>query len=46
MGMRNNGGQSVINPLFDGMARVLKRVDGFKKLAREFYFEVILSVHQ
>jgi len=46
MGMRNNGGQSVINPLFDGIARVLKRVDGFKKLAREFYFEVILSVHQ
>ena len=38
--------ERVGNPLVSAVIRVLKRVDEFKKLAREFYFDVILSVHQ
>ena len=36
----------VSSPLVSAVIRILKRVDDFKKLAREFYFDVILSVHQ
>ena len=38
--------KKVRNPLVSAVIRILKRVDAFKKLAREFYFDVILSVHQ
>jgi len=34
------------NPLVNGIGQVLFRMNGFKKLAKEFYFDVILSVHQ
>lgn len=34
------------NPLFNGIAQISKRVIEFKKLAKEFYFDVILSVHR
>ena len=33
-------------PLFNGIAQILKRVHELKKLVREFYFDVILSIHQ
>ena len=36
----------VSSPLVSAVIRILKRVDDFKKLAREFYFDVVLSVHQ
>lgn len=35
----------VKNPLVSAMNRILTRVDDFKKLAKDFYFCVILSVH-
>ena len=36
----------VSSPLVSAVIRILKRVDDFKKLAREFYFDVVLSAHQ
>ena len=38
--------KKVSNPLVSAVIQILKRVDDFRKLAKEFYFDVILSVHQ
>lgn len=37
--------QKMKNPLLSSINKVLARVDDFKKLAKDFYFHVILSVH-